>query len=78
MSEWLMFNTKWTICSAISWWEQVTYQQDNDDAYLSVSRSNLRKLTVGQLYHDENKLLINKITMIAAYLCKDLTWESLQ
>jgi hypothetical protein len=29
--EWLLFNAKWTIFLAISWREQVTFQNNDDD-----------------------------------------------
>jgi hypothetical protein len=31
MSEWVLFNTKHINFSAISWWEQVIFQWDDDD-----------------------------------------------
>jgi hypothetical protein len=27
LSEWLLLNTKWAILSAISWWEQVSFDE---------------------------------------------------
>jgi hypothetical protein len=34
VSEWLLFNVKWEIFSpAISWWEKITFQWDDDDVH---------------------------------------------